>query len=192
MLSGQQLTRRSERWTWCNCAGRPPRSTGRGPVEVFPKKPSSTTGICSGLGLWESSWCTGDRAAGAAAGGRARGGRQRRRASRRPCVGGNGAGVGFSNRVDIWNPGGLSPQLTPDGLRHPHQSFARNARVREARLRARDLEKYTRAARRITSSPPNPTQTRHFRWAQQTQQNPDKPDAGCERQGRAAGRSVLA
>ncbi len=48
----------------------------------------------------------------------------------------------FSDRVEIWNPGELSPPLTLDGLRHPHHSIARNARVCEALFLARYIEKY--------------------------------------------------
>ena len=48
----------------------------------------------------------------------------------------------FSDRVEIWNPGELSPPLTLDGLRRPHHSIARNARVCEALFLARYIEKY--------------------------------------------------
>lgn len=48
----------------------------------------------------------------------------------------------FSDRVEIWNPGELAPPLTLDGLRRPHHSIARNARVCEALFLARYIEKF--------------------------------------------------
>ena len=35
----------------------------------------------------------------------------------------------FADRVEVWNPGELIPPLTPERLRHPHSSIARNPRV---------------------------------------------------------------
>ena len=48
----------------------------------------------------------------------------------------------FSNRVEIWNPGELPPELTPARLREPHASIARNARICEAMFLARYIEKF--------------------------------------------------
>ena len=48
----------------------------------------------------------------------------------------------FSDRVEIWNPGELPPELTPARLREPHASIARNARICEAMFLARYIEKF--------------------------------------------------
>ncbi len=48
----------------------------------------------------------------------------------------------FSDRVEVWNPGNLTPPLTPESLRHPHGSIARNPRICEALFLARYIEKY--------------------------------------------------
>ena len=48
----------------------------------------------------------------------------------------------FSDRVEVWNPGMLPPPLTPQQLRQPHRSVARNAGVCEALFLARYIEKY--------------------------------------------------
>lgn len=48
----------------------------------------------------------------------------------------------FSDRVEVWNPGTLPPPLTPETLRHPHGSIARNPRICEALFLARYIEKY--------------------------------------------------
>jgi predicted HTH transcriptional regulator len=48
----------------------------------------------------------------------------------------------FADRVEVWNPGILTPPLTPEGLRHPHGSIARNPRTCEALFLARYIEKY--------------------------------------------------
>jgi len=48
----------------------------------------------------------------------------------------------FADRVEVWNPGTLSPPLTTEQLRHPHRSVARNAGVCEALFLARYIEKY--------------------------------------------------
>ena len=48
----------------------------------------------------------------------------------------------FSDRVEVWNPGNLTPPLTPESLRHPHGSVARNPRICEALFLARYIEKY--------------------------------------------------
>ncbi len=48
----------------------------------------------------------------------------------------------FADRVEIWNPGMLSPPLTPERLRKPHGSVARNPRICEALFLARYIEKY--------------------------------------------------
>lgn len=48
----------------------------------------------------------------------------------------------FANRVEIWNPGVLPAPLTPESLRHPHGSIARNHRLCEALFLARYIEKY--------------------------------------------------
>ena len=42
----------------------------------------------------------------------------------------------------MWNPGNLTPPLTPESLRHPHGSIARNPRICEALFLARYIEKY--------------------------------------------------
>lgn len=48
----------------------------------------------------------------------------------------------FADRVEVWNPGNLTPPLTPENLRHPHGSIARNPRICEALFLARYIEKY--------------------------------------------------
>jgi hypothetical protein len=48
----------------------------------------------------------------------------------------------FADRVEVWNPGVLPPPLTPERLRVPHRSIARNARICEALFLARYIEKY--------------------------------------------------
>lgn len=48
----------------------------------------------------------------------------------------------FTDRVEVWNPGNLTPPLTPESLRHPHGSIARNPRICEALFLARYIEKY--------------------------------------------------
>ena len=48
----------------------------------------------------------------------------------------------FADRVEVWNPGELPPPLTPERLRGPHSSIARNTRVCEALFLVRFIEKY--------------------------------------------------
>lgn len=48
----------------------------------------------------------------------------------------------FADRVEVWNPGTLPAPLTPESLRHPHGSIARNYRMCEALFLARYIEKY--------------------------------------------------
>jgi predicted HTH transcriptional regulator len=48
----------------------------------------------------------------------------------------------FADRVEVWNPGELLPPLTPERLRVPHRSIARNPRVCEALFLARYIEKF--------------------------------------------------
>lgn len=48
----------------------------------------------------------------------------------------------FADRVEIRNPGDLRPPLTPEGLRHPHTSIARNAYLCDALFLARYIEKF--------------------------------------------------
>jgi ATP-dependent DNA helicase RecG len=48
----------------------------------------------------------------------------------------------FADRVEIWNPGRLTPPLTPEGLRHPHSSIAHNPRIAEALFLAGYIEKF--------------------------------------------------
>lgn len=48
----------------------------------------------------------------------------------------------FADRVEIWNPGALPAPLTPESLRHPHGSIARNHRLCEAFFLAQYIEKY--------------------------------------------------
>mgnify|MGYP000898612012 CR=1 FL=1 len=47
----------------------------------------------------------------------------------------------FADRVEVWNPGVLSPPLTLERLREPHGSVPRNARICEALFLARYIEK---------------------------------------------------
>ncbi|MEI6786347.1 MAG: ATP-binding protein [Verrucomicrobiota bacterium] len=42
----------------------------------------------------------------------------------------------------MWNPGQLPPPLTPEKLRHPHSSIARNHRICEVLFLARYIEKF--------------------------------------------------
>lgn len=48
----------------------------------------------------------------------------------------------FADRIEVWNPGELLPPLTPESLRHPHRSVARNHRVCESLFLAGYIEKY--------------------------------------------------
>jgi hypothetical protein len=48
----------------------------------------------------------------------------------------------FADRIEIRNPGDLTPPLTPEGLRHPHASIARNAHLCDALFLARYIEKF--------------------------------------------------
>jgi len=48
----------------------------------------------------------------------------------------------FADRVEVWNPGQLPPPLTPEHLRHPHSSIARNHRICEVLFLARYIEKF--------------------------------------------------
>jgi len=48
----------------------------------------------------------------------------------------------FADRVEVWNPGELPPPLTPERLRHPHSSIARNHRICEALFLTRYIEKF--------------------------------------------------
>ncbi len=48
----------------------------------------------------------------------------------------------FADRFEIWNPGQLPAPLTPEKLRHPHHSIARNHRVCETLFLARYIEKF--------------------------------------------------
>jgi predicted HTH transcriptional regulator len=48
----------------------------------------------------------------------------------------------FADRFEVWNPGQLPPPLTPEKLRHPHSSIARNHRVCETLFLARYIEKF--------------------------------------------------
>ena len=48
----------------------------------------------------------------------------------------------FADRIEIRNPGSLTPPLTPEGLRHPHTSIARNAHLCDALFLARYIEKF--------------------------------------------------
>ncbi|MDR0535177.1 MAG: DUF4062 domain-containing protein [Puniceicoccales bacterium] len=48
----------------------------------------------------------------------------------------------FADRIEIRNPGGLRPPLTPEKLRFPHTSIARNAHLCDALFLARYIEKF--------------------------------------------------
>ena len=48
----------------------------------------------------------------------------------------------FADRIEIRNPGGLTPPLTPESLLHPHTSIARNAHLCDALFLARYIEKF--------------------------------------------------
>jgi predicted HTH transcriptional regulator len=48
----------------------------------------------------------------------------------------------FADRVEVWNPGVLPASLTPESLRYPHGSIARNHRLCEALFLASYIEKY--------------------------------------------------
>jgi len=47
----------------------------------------------------------------------------------------------FADRLEIWNPGELPPQLTVDNLRRPHASIPRSPRIAEPLSLARYIEK---------------------------------------------------
>src|SRR4029078_3970365 len=48
----------------------------------------------------------------------------------------------FADRFEVWNPGELPPPLTPEGLRRPHSSIARNHRICESLFLTRYIEKF--------------------------------------------------
>ena len=48
----------------------------------------------------------------------------------------------FADRVEVWNPGVLPPDLTLEKLRRPHGSMPRNHRLCEALFLTRYIEKY--------------------------------------------------
>jgi len=48
----------------------------------------------------------------------------------------------FADRFEVWNPGQLPPPLTPEKLRQPHSSIARNHRLCESLFLARYIEKF--------------------------------------------------
>lgn len=48
----------------------------------------------------------------------------------------------FTDRVEVWNPGALPPELTPALLREPHGSVPHNPRICEALFLSRYIEKY--------------------------------------------------
>ena len=48
----------------------------------------------------------------------------------------------FADRIEVWNPGELPSPLTPERLRHPHSSIARNQRLCETLFLARYIEKF--------------------------------------------------
>ena len=50
--------------------------------------------------------------------------------------------LAFADRVEVWNPGELPSPLTPERLRHPHSSIARNHRICEALFLTRYIEKF--------------------------------------------------
>ena len=47
----------------------------------------------------------------------------------------------FADRLEIWNPGELPPQLTGDNLRRPHASISRSPYIAEPLFLARYIEK---------------------------------------------------
>lgn len=59
-----------------------------------------------------------------------------------------GGGIGrrqvslFADRLEVANPGELLPPFTPELLRRPHRSIARNHRICEALFLARYIEKF--------------------------------------------------
>lgn len=48
----------------------------------------------------------------------------------------------FADRVEVWNPGTLLAPLTPESLRRPHASLARNPRICEGLFLVRYIEKF--------------------------------------------------
>lgn len=48
----------------------------------------------------------------------------------------------FADRVEVWNPGQLPPELSLRRLREPHASIARNPRICDALFLARYIEKF--------------------------------------------------
>ncbi|MDK9712482.1 ATP-binding protein, partial [Acidaminobacter sp.] len=48
----------------------------------------------------------------------------------------------FADRVEVWNPGTLTPPLTMESLRHPHGSVARNPHICDVLFLAGYIEKY--------------------------------------------------
>jgi hypothetical protein len=48
----------------------------------------------------------------------------------------------FADRIEVSNPGELPAPLTPERLRHPHNSIARNHRICEALFLTRYIEKF--------------------------------------------------
>ena len=59
----------------------------------------------------------------------------------------------FADRLEIWNPGELPPQLTVDNLRRPHASIPRSPRIAEPLFLARELGYYNDARLRLVELP---------------------------------------
>ena len=47
----------------------------------------------------------------------------------------------FADRIEVWNPGELPPELTPDLLRKPHGPIPRNPLIAEPLFRVKYIEK---------------------------------------------------
>ena len=55
----------------------------------------------------------------------------------------------FSDRIKIWNPGGLPPGLTIDVLKKPHPSLPRNQLLADTLFLIRFIEEWGRGTNRI-------------------------------------------
>ena len=57
----------------------------------------------------------------------------------------------YDDRVEVWNPGGLPPELTVDSLKGPHKSIPRNPLIANALYFIKYIERWGTGTQRIIS-----------------------------------------
>ena len=55
----------------------------------------------------------------------------------------------YDDRIEIASPGTFPPQITPENIKEPHESYPHNLKVAEALYRMTYLENWDSGARRI-------------------------------------------